>query len=77
MYKQACGCNHHYVIVIIEIVQISIFFFIELSTKQASLQAFVIWASSQENLSSGFRTKRVSNQSPHLQRPARILKFHL
>ena len=37
----------------------------------------IIWASSQENPSSGFLTKRVSNQSPQLQRLARKLKFHL
>ena len=30
-----------------------------------------IWASSRENLSLGFPTKRVSNQSPQLQRLAR------
>ena len=30
----------------------------------------VIWASSRENLFSGFPTKRVSNQSPQLQRLA-------
>ena len=36
-----------------------------------------IWASSRENLSSGFPTKRVSNQSPQLLRLARKLKFHL
>ena len=35
------------------------------------------WAWSRENLSSGFPTKRVSNQSPQLQRLARELKFHL
>ena len=35
------------------------------------------WAASRENLSSGFPTKRVSNQSPQLQRLARKLKFHL
>ena len=35
------------------------------------------WASSQENLSSGRPTKRVSNQSPQLQRLARKLKFHM
>ena len=34
-----------------------------------------IWASLRENLSLGFPTKRVSNQSPQLQRLARILKF--
>ena len=34
----------------------------------------IIWASLQENLSSGCPTKRVSNQSP--QRLARKLKFH-
>ena len=33
--------------------------------------------SSRENLSSGFPTKRVSNQSPQPQRVARKLKFHL
>ena len=35
------------------------------------------WASSQENLSLWFPTKRVSNQSPQLQRLAKKLKFHL
>ena len=30
-----------------------------------------------ENLTSGFPTKRVSNQSPQLQRLARKFKFHL
>ena len=30
----------------------------------------IIWASSRENLSLGFPTKRVSNQSPQLQRLA-------
>ena len=37
----------------------------------------LLWASSRENLSSGFPTRRVSNQSPKLQRLARKLKFHL
>ena len=32
---------------------------------------------SRENLSSGFLTKRVSNQSPQLKRLARKFKFHL
>ena len=36
----------------------------------------IIWAPSQENLSSGFPSKRDSNQSPQLQRLARKLKFH-
>ena len=36
----------------------------------------IIRASSQENLSSGFPKKRVSNQSPKLHRLARKLKFH-
>ena len=36
-----------------------------------------IWASSRENLSSGFPTKRDSNQPPQLQRLAIKLKFHL
>ena len=35
------------------------------------------WALTQQNLSSGFLTKRFSNQSPQLQRLARKLKFHL
>ena len=34
------------------------------------------WALLRENLSSGFLTKRVSNQSPQLQRLAGNLKFH-
>ena len=38
---------------------------------------YIIWASSRENLSLGFPTKRVSNQSPQLQRLARKFKFHL
>ena len=37
----------------------------------------VIWASMRQNLSSRFPTKRVSKQSPQLQRLARKLKFHL
>ena len=36
-----------------------------------------IWAVLRQNLSSGFLTKRVSNQSPQLQRLARRLKYHL
>ena len=35
------------------------------------------WASTRQNLSSGFNTKRDSNQSPQLQRLARKLKFPL
>ena len=34
-----------------------------------------IWASTRQELSSGFPTKRDSNQSPQLQRLARKLKF--
>ena len=37
----------------------------------------LIWASTQQNLSSGFLKKRDSNQSPQLQRLARKLKFGL
>ena len=37
---------------------------------------FLIWASSRENLSSGFPSKRVSNRSPQLHRLARKLKFY-
>ena len=36
-----------------------------------------LWASTRQNLSSGFQTKQVSNQSPQLQRLARKLKFQL
>ena len=36
-----------------------------------------IWASWQENLSSGFPIKQVSNESPQLHRLARKLKFYL
>ena len=36
-----------------------------------------IWASTRENLSSGFPKKGVSNQSPQLQGLARKLKFHV
>ena len=39
------------------------------------VHVIIIWASSRENLSSGFPTKQVSNQSPQLQRLARQLKF--
>ena len=35
------------------------------------------WPRRRENLSSGFPPKRVSNQSPQLQRLARKFKFHL
>ena len=37
----------------------------------------IIWASSQENLSSGFLTKRVSNQPAQLQKLGKKLKFLL
>ena len=36
-----------------------------------------VWATMKENLSSGFPTKWDSNQSPHLQRVARKLTYHL
>ena len=36
-----------------------------------------IWAPLRENLSLGFPTKQVSNQSPQLQRLARKFKFYL
>ena len=39
--------------------------------------ASFIWASWRENLLLVCPTKRVSNQSPQLQRQARKLKFHL
>ena len=38
---------------------------------------FIIWASTRQNLSSVFLTKRDSNQSPQLQKLARKLKFCL
>ena len=37
----------------------------------------IMWASSREDLSSGFPRKRVTNQSSQLQRLAGRLKFHL
>ena len=40
-------------------------------------RSWIIWATSKENLSSGFPKKRISNQSPQLHRLARKLKFHL
>ena len=43
-----------------------------------SCQKLIInWASSRENLSSGFPTKRDSDRSPQIQRLARKLKFRL
>ena len=54
-----------------------------LNTSQQSKGVFILiqhslnWASLRENLSSGFPTKQVSNQSHHLHGLARILKFHL
>ena len=36
-----------------------------------------IWALTRQNLSSGFQTKRVSTQSPQLQRLARKLELRL
>ena len=38
---------------------------------------YIIWASSRENLSSGFPKERDSNQSAQLQRLARKIKFRL
>ena len=46
-------------------------------THAARLVLLYLWASSRQNLSSGFPTKRVSNQPPQQQRLARNLKFHL
>ena len=45
--------------------------------RMARNMSFVIWASSRQNLSSGFPTKQVSNHSSQLQRLAKKLKFHL
>ena len=45
-----------------------------LEYRQTKIQ---IWASTRQNLSCGFLTKRDSNQSPQLQRFARKLKFRL
>ena len=47
------------------------------ATMICHLATMIIWASTQQNLSSGFPTKRGSNQSPQLQRLARKLKFRL
>ena len=40
------------------------------------LDSYVNWVASKQNLSSGFPTKRYSNQPAKPQRPARKLKFH-
>ena len=44
------------------------------STNQI-LDSYVNWAATKQNLSSGFPTKRYSNQPAKPQRPARKLKF--
>ena len=51
---------------------------------QDDLQVYIIFdfrsfhmASARQNLSSGFLTKRDSNQSPQIQGLAREMKFHL
>ena len=41
------------------------------------IRFWYIWALMRGNLSSGFPTKQVSNQSPQLQRLPKNLKFHL
>ena len=46
-------------------------------TEEGTLSSVMIWASSRQNLSSGFPSKRDSNRSPQLQRLARISKFCL
>ena len=46
-------------------------------THQVRFNPFITWASQRANLSLGFLTKQVSNQSPQLHRLARNLKFHL
>ena len=43
--------------------------------RDVMIEVYKILASSRENLSSGFPTNRVSNQSPQLQRLARKLNF--
>ena len=48
-----------------------------LSFQSAVSNLHIKWVSSRENLTLGLPTKRVSNQSPQLQRLARKLKFHL
>ena len=47
------------------------------TTVENVVESSKLWASSRQNLSSGFPTNRCSNQSPQLQRPARKLKFCL
>ena len=44
---------------------------------QSIVLPYKIWAETRQNLSSGFLTKPDSNQSPQIQRLARILKFLL
>ena len=41
---------------------------LHLAAGHAMIFANISWASTRQNLSSGFQTKRDSNQSPHLQR---------
>ena len=53
-----------------------------LSQQSDCIQGYLLhgcnnWAPSRQNLSSGFPTKQVSNQSSQLQGLARKLKFHL
>ena len=44
---------------------------LHLTAGHAMIFANIIWASTRQNLSSGFPTKRDSNQSPHLRLPRR------
>ena len=44
-------------------------------TISLKIEMHLIWASSRENLTSGFPIKPDSNRSPQLQRQARKLKF--
>ena len=42
-----------------------------------NLKFLIIWASTRQNLFSGFPTKPVPDQSPQLQRLGRKVKFHM
>ena len=50
---------------------------LHLAAGHAMIFANISWASTRQNLSSGFPTKRDSNQSPHLQRLPRRSKLRV
>ena len=75
MYKVTCKSrsfpSRSYPILI----SLCMLMFTSQATIVPSFRDDIIWASSRENLSSGCPTKRVSNQSPQLQRLAREIEI--